>query len=211
MDSSSQTAPKPKRKYTRPTGRTKAFKDQTGKRFGRLTVLRESEKLASGHTMWECLCDCGNMRVINSAHLTPRKPQQSCGCVSAEQLSRRSKKEKCVRGQNMLWGRYLRGARDRGLGWSITKPEFIEITSRDCFYCGVPPVMVIGQIETSDHSYHGVYLYNGIDRVDNARGYSKDNIVPCCGRCNMAKHAETQPDFREWIRKVYLHWASTSA
>ncbi len=203
MDSAAQP-PKPKRKYTRPQGRTKAFKDQTGKRFGRLTVLRELEKTPSGHTMWECLCDCGNTRTINSAHLSPKKPQQSCGCVSAEGLSRRSKKKPGVRGQNILWNRYLRGARERGLAWGITKPWFLELTSRPCAYCGVPPEMVVGQIETNDHSYHGVYRYNGLDRVDNEVGYLPTNIVPCCGRCNMMKHAMPQDEFLAQIRKIFL-------
>lgn len=63
-----------------------AKQNLTGKRFGKLTVLKEVPK-AERHDLrrveWECLCDCGNTtRVItnylNSGHTT------SCGCRRAE-------------------------------------------------------------------------------------------------------------------------------
>lgn len=36
---------------------------------------------------------------------------------------------------------------------------------------------------------------NGIDRVDNTRGYEKGNVVPCCGTCNLLKGARTVDEF----------------
>lgn len=34
--------------------------DLTGQRFGRLTVLYDSQKRSSHRVIWHCLCDCGN-------------------------------------------------------------------------------------------------------------------------------------------------------
>ena len=59
---------------------TKKFADLQGKRFGKLTVIRQvfSEKLQ--HRVWECKCDCGNLKEIQSTNLTSGR-QVSCGCV----------------------------------------------------------------------------------------------------------------------------------
>jgi hypothetical protein len=54
----------------------------------------------------------------------------------------------------------------------------------------------------SKHS-SGNYKYNGLDRVDNNRGYEKDNIVPCCETCNKAKLQMSLGEFLNWIKRVY--------
>lgn len=53
--------------------------DLTGKRFGRLTVIKRlSEK--NGSPTWLCLCDCGNMKVIGGNFLR-NGTSTSCGCL----------------------------------------------------------------------------------------------------------------------------------
>ena len=47
------------------------------------------------------------------------------------------------------------------------------------------------------------YKYSGIDRVNSEKGYVKNNVVPCCKVCNIAKHNMSQNDFFNWINKVY--------
>ena len=32
----------------------------------------------------------------------------------------------------------------------------------------------------------------GIDRIDNKMGYTLNNVVPCCSRCNFMKHIMTK-------------------
>lgn len=53
--------------------------DLTGKRFGKLVVLRKTEKRRRGSVLWLCQCDCGNIcekptGELNSGFAT------SCGC-----------------------------------------------------------------------------------------------------------------------------------
>jgi len=57
--------------------------DLTGRRYGRLTVLRLDKHLESGKTSWFCQCDCGNQCVVTaySLHYNKRK---SCGCLHRE-------------------------------------------------------------------------------------------------------------------------------
>ena len=56
---------------------------------------------------------------------------------------------------------------------------------------------------------NGDYTYNGIDRVDNTRGYTLDNVVPCCFKCNRAKDTMTKEEFLEWVGRVATHSLGT--
>ena len=59
-------------------------KEITGKRFGLLVVVRESNnRTKDGHVAWECKCDCGNTVVVSGKALR-NKNTQSCGCLRNE-------------------------------------------------------------------------------------------------------------------------------
>lgn len=64
------------------------FKDLTGMRFGKWTVIKRSEstcgKSGKPHTMWLCQCDCGSSPrpVYSSSLLSGRST--SCGCSQKE-------------------------------------------------------------------------------------------------------------------------------
>lgn len=69
--------------------------DLTGKRYGRLTVIKEVERIRypSGipDRMWECVCDCGNIFRCNSGRLRSGNTK-SCGCLRKEMASKKSYK-----------------------------------------------------------------------------------------------------------------------
>jgi len=47
------------------------------------------------------------------------------------------------------------------------------------------------------------YTYNGLDRIDNAKGYILDNVVPCCKHCNYAKRNMSTEKFYNLIKSIY--------
>lgn len=57
--------------------------DLTGKKFERLTVMREVGRNTSRKVLWECLCDCGNIKVTHTGNLRNREAK-SCGCYNVE-------------------------------------------------------------------------------------------------------------------------------
>lgn len=57
--------------------------DLTGRRFGRLLVLRESDKRDGSSVVWRCECDCGNIVDVPARNLL-RRGTVSCGCNRAE-------------------------------------------------------------------------------------------------------------------------------
>lgn len=76
-------------------GRTKAtwFKDLTGVRFGRLTVVsfarREGDRVdgrrGGVRYLWTCRCDCGGVVDVAGDKLRSKaRPTRSCGCLTVE-------------------------------------------------------------------------------------------------------------------------------
>ena len=61
------------------------FKDLTGQRFGRLTILRRAESHIGPNgkkrTMWFCRCDCGSLITTKGENMTSNHTQ-SCGCYA---------------------------------------------------------------------------------------------------------------------------------
>lgn len=67
------------------------LEDLTGRRFGRLTVVKLDKYSPISHsTRWICRCDCGNEKSVLASCLKTGKVT-SCGCYSSEQKSKRSK------------------------------------------------------------------------------------------------------------------------
>lgn len=73
------------------------LKDLTNQKFDKLTVLKRVEDYVSTnedgnrYVQWLCKCDCGNEVVVLGTNLRSGKTK-SCGCLSRELTSKRSKK-----------------------------------------------------------------------------------------------------------------------
>jgi len=173
-----------------------AKKDLIGEKFGRLLVISESKKrTTSGLVFWECVCDCGNKKIINGSSLR-RGKTQSCGCLMLESV----RIEKGEASFNKLFSAYKRGAENREHIFSLEKEVFRKLTSANCFYCGDKPLQVCKNNGKS--SFFGNYTYNGIDRLDNTKGYIENNCVTCCFICNQMKLTMGLKEFVSQCKKI---------
>lgn len=102
-----------------------------------------------------------------------------------------------VAARNLLITSYKNNARARKLEFKLTKEEAIYLFEANCSYCGDAPSCVV---HTTNNN--GSYTYNGIDRVDNEKNYTKDNCVPCCKICNTWKSNWTLQQFKEWLFSI---------
>lgn len=64
--------------------------DLSNQRFGKLIVEGRAGKDSSGHSTWNCKCDCGGVTVARGSHLKYGYIQ-SCGCLVAETLAKQSR------------------------------------------------------------------------------------------------------------------------
>lgn len=60
------------------------IKDLIGRKFGRLLVIKISNNINS-RIRWDCICECGNYKTIDSAHLLSGHTK-SCGCLYLENI-----------------------------------------------------------------------------------------------------------------------------
>ena len=70
-------------------------KDLTGKKFGRLTVIRQNgftspNKYGQRYAIWHCKCDCGNY--IERTTDVLKRGKSSCGCRKKEVLKDMARK-----------------------------------------------------------------------------------------------------------------------
>lgn len=84
----------------------KKYNDLTGKRVGRLTVIKRMPNNANNKIMWLCKCDCGNETTVISSLLNTGKTK-SCGCLTREKTIERSTKHGYRINQKHLYGTRL--------------------------------------------------------------------------------------------------------
>lgn len=172
----------------------------TNQRFGRLLVLwragaavRKDGKGA--RAIWECKCDCGILVKVKAENLRSGHTK-SCGCLQTENRLA----EPGVAGFNALLGKYQRAAKERGFVWQLSDEQFKEIVSHPCHYCGTVPSQV-----SAKQSANGLFLYNGIDRLNNGVGYVLGNVVACCGVHNKMKGTMPHDEFVAQCSKVAIY------
>lgn len=173
------------------------YKDLTGKKFGRLTVLKYNSHSKHKHLMWKCECVCG--KVINTLGYSLKNGEtKSCGCLAIEMLTKRNKLKKGQASFNALLSSYKKGAKRRNLDFNLTKEQFKKLTQQNCYYCGIIP-----NRKTKVKNANGDYIYNGVDRKNNKESYTLKNSVSCCRTCNLAKHSMSINEFFNWLNRIH--------
>lgn len=175
--------------------------DYIGRVFGKLTVLAPAASIIKDkrRNAYLCSCECGNKKVIVKIRLPYLK---SCGCI----LSHSDPEAPRMSSARQVHRKYNDG--------DLSFEDFMLLSQKLCHYCGAHPSNKRNMFKykrsagrsCSDFAVkHGDFIYNGLDRKNNNLPHNKNNIVPCCWRCNNAKGTRTLREFKAWIRKVYRH------
>lgn len=93
------------------------------------------------------------------------------------------------------------GAVRRGYEWALDDATVEALIFSACHYCGTKGGNTIRRKDRDGTPTR----YNGIDRMDNSRGYVAGNVVPCCGQCNRAKGTLTYEAFTGWVDALVRH------
>jgi hypothetical protein len=90
-------------------------------------------------------------------------------------------------GKSVCYSEYKSRADKKDLEFALSHETFSDLQSQQCHYCH--------KERSRDHR-------NGIDRKDNALGYTLDNCVPCCRECNYMKSSLNDTIFIDQAKKV---------
>lgn len=163
----------------------KYVRDIRGHKFGMLEVIEFSHK-DKRQSFWVCKCLCGKERIVGRNVFRSVK---SCGCSTNY-----NRKESSM--FNRVFRDYKQRARKKKLEFELTEFDFFILISDACYYC-----------ETKDSNtkkfQDKTFTYNGIDRLDNKKGYVWHNVVTCCKKCNVAKAEMNKEQFVVHILDIY--------
>jgi hypothetical protein len=177
-------------------GKDWAIKDETGKTFHYWTVLKRDEaKKQKPCVYWICQCKCGKIKSVSSNSLR-RNETKSCGCATNYFHEKNTDRQEQIK--RNLYCMCRNSALKRKLSFLLTVKQYSTLIGEKCFYCGEEPKQ-----KKYDSSNRASYiLCNGIDRLDNKRGYEVDNCIPCCHNCNWAKLDSEIWEFSQWVNRI---------
>ena len=178
------------------------IKDETGKQHGLWTVIAR-DGTRNGMATWKAVCSCGKQKSIVGASLRSGASYH-CGheriakMIKANQIRAGTVEPNMPQertAQRRLFKDYAARARKFKRVFKLSFEHFLHITSQPCFYCHAVPA------QKYTYKHKSVYTYNGIDRIDNSKGYTIKNSVACCIRCNKSKSSTN--DFLQWVKTIY--------
>jgi hypothetical protein len=185
---------------------------EKGTKIGYLEII-DTIYLDKYRGKYRCKCICGKTRDVIYSYLI-KNPNISCGCMNFSSNNHGNRKyspeDSSFRAKA---NSYKSLAKNRKIDFLLSVEETINLLKGDCKYCGKKPSNYFNYRKNSSSSKKTNYssnhpkdyqiLYNGIDRVDNKKGYTKENTVTCCTQCNTAKLNFTLDEFKSWIESVY--------
>lgn len=142
----------------------------------------------------ECYCECGNTSYVTTSQL--RRRNKSCGCLSPKNGKIKGKAHYTYNGYEDItgtrWNSIVGGARVRNLEFEITKEFIWELYLKQNMRCKYSNV----EVSFRDNSA-------SIDRVDNNKGYLRDNVAIVHKDVNRMKSNFDSDYFVELCSKIH--------
>lgn len=95
-------------------------------------------------------------------------------------------REKNLDPLSAVFSMYKSKAKQHNKEFTLTKEFFKEHWETTCYYCGAKLTKV------------------SFDKLDPQRGYTPDNVVPCCWVCNRMKGDMSKESFIAHLRKISI-------
>ena len=170
------------------------MKNYTGQKFGKLTALRFVARRPSGKqfkTIWECKCDCGNIKELVIAEVVSGHTT-SCGCVHKKKFGDLNRKHNMANKCGRIYGL-----------WKSIKYRCNNPNNKSYKNYGGRGIKVCDEWQKDFMSFYNWAMQNGykeeklknglnkltIDRIDNDGNYEPTN-------CRFVTNAENAKNKR---------------
>jgi 5-methylcytosine-specific restriction endonuclease McrA len=170
--------------------------DLTGQRFGRLIVISKHSQYNRGRWDYNCICDCGNEKVIRGNNLQSSNTT-SCGCYHKERLISAHSGE-----NSNFWKGGITGRNriDRNYLSSIINPIIRERDEFTCQKCNM---------QGAELNCHHIFDFSNYTELR----FEEANLVTLCENCHMYdfhyiysnRQPNTLTDLEDWMGKEYKY------
>lgn len=168
--------------------------NRIGKIYHFLTVIERDGSLGD-KAAWKCKCRCGGFKTVTGDRLE-RGYTRSCGCRRKGANNARWNGYGEMYGK--LWSSIRRGAIDRELEFAITK-EFVWNLflkqDRKCALSGI-------ELSFGTNCWDSATATASLDRKDNTKGYTEDNVQWIHKDLNRMKWIISQDNFIKWCHLI---------
>ena len=148
--------------------------DLTNEKFERLLVVKRAGSNKYGRARWKCVCDCGNVLDVDSRSLISGNTK-SCGCLKNEAISTRNKKHGYSKTHiYFVWQKMIERCNKK------SDKSYHNYGGRGISVCKEWEDSFIAFLDDMGETYKEGLT---IERIDNSKGYSKDN-------CKWVSHKE---------------------
>lgn len=170
------------------------FRDLTGQVFGKLLVTDLIDRGGTNRgSRWVCMCECGMVCYVLGSALVSGNTK-SCGCLQKNWANSGRSRRIDGRRSHPLYNCFMSAqsrARKRGLEFTL---KFEDLHAPE--YCPVLGIKL--QHSVGGHSDGSPSL----DRVDNTKGYTPENVRIISRRANCLKNDATLEELEAIVRYI---------
>lgn len=188
--------------------RANNFKDISGNKYGRLTVIEFAGIGKENRAMWRCKCDCGNEIVVIGKSLRSGNTR-SCGCLVLDDA--RMKNERYIKKHGKTDTRLFRV-------WASMKSRCYNPKAINYADYGGRGITICDEWSNNFEAFFDWALSQGydpeakrgqctIERIDNAKGYTPDNCRFATAREQANNRRSTRFVTYNGIRRSLSEWA----
>lgn len=178
---------------------------QEGKKYGRFVALKQiihTTETGKTEKQWECIDDKGLIRHFRARFLTGLISQEESELSLKKSINLLVENNQHQMGiRNRYYAEYKGNAEKRKIFFGLSFKQFNSLIIKDCHYCGKEPTSC-DRWDKMEHKGQPKLLYNGIDRVSSKEGYTTNNVVSCCSKCNLMKNIFETNEFLEHISRI---------
>lgn len=185
-------------------GKSSNFKNLLNMKFGRLKVIKLSNKKSANRScIWECKCSCGKITNVITYSLLSKRTR-SCGCLRNKAAHNRNYLGQIT---GTIWSNILRGARQRGIKFFLTREEAWELFIKQKKRCALTNQRLRFRRYVKKQNGKDIYSTGtaSLDRINSKLPYQKDNVQWVHKDINWLKNKFSQDKFINMCRLVYTN------